>query len=106
MSSLWDPVFIKVLERTGPLMLNLSETPYSCLFCAMEFAGLPSSETQTSRGQIDGSGLTEHSFATFSYLAMREEEIELLRVHIDTVDTDQALKYFTDHSLSSGRASF
>jgi hypothetical protein len=28
MSSLWDVVFIQVLDRTGPLMLNLSRTPY------------------------------------------------------------------------------
>jgi hypothetical protein len=28
MSSLWDAVFIHVLDRTGPLMLNLSDTPY------------------------------------------------------------------------------
>jgi hypothetical protein len=28
MSSLWDAVFIQVLDRTGPLMLNLSGTPY------------------------------------------------------------------------------
>jgi hypothetical protein len=27
MSSLWDPVFIQVLDRTGTLMLNLSATP-------------------------------------------------------------------------------
>jgi hypothetical protein len=29
MSSLWDAVFIQVLDRRGPLMLNLSGTPYS-----------------------------------------------------------------------------
>jgi hypothetical protein len=28
MSFLWDAVFIQVLDRTGPLMLNLSWTPY------------------------------------------------------------------------------
>jgi hypothetical protein len=28
MFSLWDAVFIQVLDRTGPLMLNLSGTPY------------------------------------------------------------------------------
>jgi hypothetical protein len=28
MSSLWDAVFIQVLDRTGPLTLNLSGTPY------------------------------------------------------------------------------
>jgi hypothetical protein len=28
MSSLWDAVFIQVLDRTGPLMLHLSGTPY------------------------------------------------------------------------------
>jgi hypothetical protein len=28
MSSLWDAVFIPVLDRTDPLMLNLSGTPY------------------------------------------------------------------------------
>jgi hypothetical protein len=28
MSSLWDAVFIQVLDRTGPLMLNLNGTPY------------------------------------------------------------------------------
>jgi hypothetical protein len=27
MSSLWGAVFIQVLDRTGPLMLNLSRTP-------------------------------------------------------------------------------
>jgi hypothetical protein len=26
--SLWDALFIQVLDRTGPLMLNLSGTPY------------------------------------------------------------------------------
>jgi hypothetical protein len=29
MSSLWDAVFIRVLDRTGPLMLNLSWTAYT-----------------------------------------------------------------------------
>jgi hypothetical protein len=28
MYSLWGAVFIQVLDRTGPLMLNLSGTPY------------------------------------------------------------------------------
>jgi hypothetical protein len=28
MSSLWNAVFIQVLDGTGPLMLNLSGTPY------------------------------------------------------------------------------
>jgi hypothetical protein len=28
MSSLWDAVFIQVLDRTGPLMLKLSGPPY------------------------------------------------------------------------------
>jgi hypothetical protein len=28
MSSLWDAVFVQVLDRTGPLMRNLSGTPY------------------------------------------------------------------------------
>jgi hypothetical protein len=28
MSSLWDAVFIQVLDCTGPLMLNLRGTPY------------------------------------------------------------------------------
>jgi hypothetical protein len=72
----------------------------------MEFAKLPSPETQTSYDEIDRGDLSEHSFTTFSYLAMGEEKIELLRVDIDTVDTDQAPKSFTDSSLSSGRASF
>jgi hypothetical protein len=31
MPSLWDAVFIQVLDRTGPLILNLSGTPYMCL---------------------------------------------------------------------------
>jgi hypothetical protein len=28
MSSLWDAVFIQGVDRTGPLLLNLSGTPY------------------------------------------------------------------------------
>jgi hypothetical protein len=33
MSSLWDAVFIQVLDRTGPLMLNVSGTP--CTYSSM-----------------------------------------------------------------------
>jgi hypothetical protein len=29
MSSLWDAMFIQVLDHTGPLILNLSGTPYT-----------------------------------------------------------------------------
>jgi hypothetical protein len=41
MSSRWGAVFIQVLNRTGPLMLKLSGTPYNSrhgdyLFVAME----------------------------------------------------------------------
>jgi hypothetical protein len=32
MSSLWDTVFIQAFDRTGPLMLNLSETPYTSIW--------------------------------------------------------------------------
>jgi hypothetical protein len=37
MPSLWDSVFIQVLDRTGPLMLNLSGTSYRSIQCEKEF---------------------------------------------------------------------
>jgi hypothetical protein len=38
MSSLWDTVFIQVLDKTGPPMLNLGGTPYT--WSSIESAGL------------------------------------------------------------------
>jgi phosphosulfolactate phosphohydrolase-like enzyme len=36
MSSLWDTVFIQVLDRTGPLMLNLSGAP-DVTYCSKKY---------------------------------------------------------------------
>jgi hypothetical protein len=46
MSSLWDAVFIQVIDRIGPLMLNLSGTPYNYGFCLANGEGVSKNQEE------------------------------------------------------------
>jgi hypothetical protein len=67
MSSLWDAVFIQVLDRTGPLMLNLSGTLYiklgqGWLYRRPDCSELRCSDSDISAGIQDNfHGLGQHA---------------------------------------------
>jgi hypothetical protein len=46
MSSLWDAVFIQVLDGTGPLMLNLSGTSCNYGFCLANGEGVSKNQEE------------------------------------------------------------